>query len=92
MQRTPLHTFHGKHNSITPFTAKNYALRRHGNLTTFDGLIEFRRMIAERDSQPEESKDRLRFRYQNLDDSYWLLTSNGYKIVKKASLRKAHKA
>ena len=81
-----------KNGAVIHTNGKNYALRRHGNLTTFDGLIEFRRMIAERDSQPEESKDRLRFRYQNLDDSYWLLTSNGYKIVKKASLRKANKA
>ena len=62
---------------------KNYSLRRHGNITTFDGLIEFRRMIAERDGKSEESKDRLRYRYQILDDAYWLLTSNGYKIVKK---------
>lgn len=66
---------------------KNYSLRRHGNLTTFDGLIEFRQMLARRDGQPEEVKDRLRFRYQILDDAYWLLTSNGYKIVKKISCR-----
>ena len=66
---------------------KNYALRRHGNITTFEGLEEFRRMVAKRDGQPEESRDRLRFRYQILDDAYWLLTSNGYKIVKKISCR-----
>ena len=66
---------------------KNYRLRRHGNITTFDGLTEFRRMIAERDGMSEESKDRLRYRYQILDDAYWLLNSNGYKIVNKISCR-----
>ncbi len=66
---------------------KNYALRRHGNITTFDGLIEFRKLLAKRDGTSEENKDRLRYRYQILDDAYWLLTSNGYKIVKKVSCR-----
>ena len=66
---------------------KNYGLRRHGNLTTFDGLVEFRQMLARRDGQPEAIKDRLRFRYQILDDAYWLLTSIGYKIVKKISCK-----
>lgn len=65
-----------------PYTdGKNYALRRHGNLTTFEGLVEFRKMLAERDQAPEVEKDRIRFRYQLLDDAYWLLTQNGYKIV-----------
>ena len=64
---------------------KNYDLRRHGNLTSFDGLVEFRRMTAARDGVPEEKRDRIRYRYQLLDDAYWLLDSNGYKIVRKVS-------
>lgn len=69
---------------------KNYALRRHGNLTTFDGLIEFRKMVAERDRtegetllQAEERKDVIKYDYQLLDDAYWLLTKTGHKIIKR---------
>ena len=69
---------------------KNYALRRHGNLTTFDGLVEFRKMVAERDRtegetllQAEERKDVIKYDYQLLDDAHWLLTKTGHKIIKR---------
>ncbi len=69
---------------------RNYAVRRHGNITTFAGLEEFRRMVAERDQKAGETleeaevrKDVIKYDYQLLDDAYWLLTKNGYKIVKK---------
>ena len=68
----------GKHTN-----GKSYLLRRHGNLTTMQGLIEFRKMTAERDGVSEESKDVIKYDYQLLDDAYWLLKRNGYKIVKK---------
>lgn len=61
---------------------KNYPLRRHGNLTTFDGLIEFRKMLAERDKCDEEKKDVIKYDYQLLDDAYWLLNSKKFKIFK----------
>ncbi len=71
-------------NSDGNFTnGKNYQLRHHGNITTFEGLIEFRKMIAKRDNKTEESKDVIKYDYQLLDDVYWLLNKNGYKIVKK---------
>ena len=69
---------------------KNYTLRRHGNLTTFDGLVEFRKMVAERDKredetllQAEERKDVIKYDYQLLDDAHWLLTKTGHKIIKR---------
>ena len=62
---------------------KNYALRRHGNITTFDGLVEFRQLIAKRDKCQEVNCDVIKYDYQLLDDAYWLLNKNGYKIVKK---------
>lgn len=62
---------------------KNYSLRRHGNLTTFEGLVEFRRMIAERDQKEEAKCDVIKYDYQILDDAYWLLTKAGYKIIRK---------
>ncbi len=62
---------------------KNYAVRRHGNLTTFDGLVEFRRLLLERDGGEEYDKDVIKYDYQILDDAYWLLSECGYKIVRK---------
>lgn len=62
---------------------KNYSLRRHGNLTTFEGLVEFRKMITERDKSNELENDVIKYDYQLLDDAWWLLNENGYKIVKK---------
>lgn len=62
---------------------KNYAVRRHGNLTTFDGLIEFRKMIAERDNVCEEETDVIKYDYQILDDAHWLLSKTGNKIVRR---------
>ena len=57
---------------------KNYFLRRHGNLTTFEGLIEFRKLIAQRDGVDEIVKDVIKYDYQLLDDAYWLLDSSNY--------------
>ncbi|MCH5153073.1 MAG: hypothetical protein J1F68_03865 [Clostridiales bacterium] len=60
---------------------KSYQLRRHGNLTTFDGLVEFRKLVSKRDNASELDKDVIKYDYQLMDDAYWLLTHNGYKIV-----------
>ena len=60
---------------------KHYALRRHGNLTTFDGLVQFRQLLAQRDGAAEEEKDVIKYDYQLLDDAYWLLTKTGHKII-----------
>ena len=64
---------------------KNYTLRRHGSLTTFDGLEKFRRIIAERpgETKDELSADVIKYDYQLLDDAYWLLDKNDYQIVRR---------
>lgn len=62
---------------------KNYPLRRHGNITTFEGLEEFRKIVAEREGEKEENHDVIKYDYQLLDDAYWLLAKNGFKIIKK---------
>ncbi len=68
---------------------KNYDVRRHGNITTFEGLVEFREMLAKRDIREGESmqdalirKDVIKYDYQLLDDAFWLLNKNGYKIIR----------
>lgn len=61
---------------------KNYEIRRHGNLTTFDGLSKFREIISERDGIPETEADVIKYDYQLLDGAWQLLQTCGYKIVK----------
>ncbi|MDE7454475.1 MAG: hypothetical protein K2M64_01450, partial [Clostridia bacterium] len=72
-----------KDGKIKHTNGRNYRLRRHGNLTTFDGLVEFRQTVAKRDKCNEADYDVIKYDYQLLDDAYWLLTKNGYKIVKR---------
>lgn len=62
---------------------KNYDMRSHGNLTTFDGLVTYRQMIAERDALSEESCDVIKYDYQLLDGAWWLLNKNGFKIIRR---------
>ena len=62
---------------------KNYSVRRHGNLTTFEGLVKFRQMVAKRDKVDEIKRDVISYDYQILDDAHWLLDKVGYKIVKR---------
>lgn len=62
---------------------KNYVVRCHGNITTMKGLIQFRQMIAKRDAKSEEQTDVIKYDYQILDDAYWFLTTNGYKMIQK---------
>ncbi len=63
---------------------KRYDLRRHGNLTTMEGLVQFRNIRVKRDQCAPIQADVIKYDYQILDDAYWLLKANGYKIVKKS--------
>jgi hypothetical protein len=62
---------------------KNYSLRKHGNLTTFEGLLEFRKLIVQRGKQDELAADVIKYDYQLLDDAYWLLSNNNYQIIRR---------
>lgn len=66
----------GKH-----LNGKNYDMRHHGNLTTFDGLSQFSQMLAKRDGRPEEEYDVIKYDYQLLDGAWWLLNKHGFKII-----------
>lgn len=65
----------------------NSELRHHGNLTTYEGLTQFRKMVAQRDKVPEETKDVIKYDYQLLDDAYWLLNKLDYKIIPHTKLQ-----
>lgn len=62
---------------------KNYHLRHHGNLTTFDGLVQFRKMLAQRDKEEEIEKDVIKYDYQLMDDAYWILKEMEQEIYKR---------
>ncbi len=62
---------------------KDFELRRHGCLTTFDGLVEYRKIRAEVTGKTEEECDVIRYDYQILDDAKWILDKANAKIIKK---------
>ena len=57
--------------------------RKHGNLTTMEGLIEFRNLVAQETGKTAENTDVIRYDYQFMDDIVWLLEKCGYKLIKK---------
>ena len=67
-----------------PDRGKRLDIRRHGCLTTFEGLKEYARIVARSSGKTEEQTDVIRYDYQLMDDAAWLLSSNGYKIVRRA--------
>lgn len=62
---------------------KDFDTRRHSNLTTFDGLVEWRKIKAEVTSASEEDCDVIKYDYQLMDNVAWLLGKNGYRIIKR---------
>ena len=40
-------------------------------------------MMTERNGNPELENDVIKYDYQLLDDAYWILKENGYKIVRR---------
>ena len=57
--------------------------RKHPNLTTFDGLREYAKAVAERDGVPASERDVLRYDCQILDDAPWIVATFGWKIVRR---------
>jgi len=76
-----------KNGELRHTNGKNYRLRRHGNLTTFEGLVEFRKMVAKREDKDETEFDVIKYDYQLLDDAYWFLSQNGFKIVRRGDCK-----
>lgn len=63
--------------------SKRLDLRRHGNITTFEGLEQFREILSKVLNKSSEETDVIRYDYQIMDDVVWLLDNNGFKIIKK---------
>lgn len=61
------------------------AMRKHRNITTYEGLYDYRRLMAKVTGKSEAETDVIKYDYQLMDDLVWLLHSNGYKIVQRAN-------
>ena len=57
--------------------------RKHRNITTYDGLIRFKEIMAKVNNTKEKQEDVIKYDYQIMDDLCWLLKDNGYKITKR---------
>ena len=57
--------------------------RIHGNLTTMQGLVEYRELVANATGRSTEETDVIRYDYQIMDDVVWLLHKSGYKVIEK---------
>ena len=62
---------------------KNLLEKRHGNLTTYEGMLTFRWMVAKRDRKSEEETDVIKYDYQIMDDAVWLLKGIDGVIIEK---------
>ena len=60
---------------------RDYSIRKH-YLTTMQGLVEFRKIKAQKYNSTELKEDVIKYDYQVLDDIYWLLEKNNLKIVR----------
>ena len=58
-------------------------VRKHRNLTTYDGLLEYRRVMARAHGTEEKDEDVIKYDYQIMDDLLWLLRDNGYRIFRR---------
>ena len=57
--------------------------RQHGNLTTMEGLVRYRKIADPQSNASEEEKDVIRYDYQLMDDIVWLLHKCGYRLIKR---------
>ncbi len=64
-------------------SVKDYLTRRHANLSTFEGLFEFRRETAQAKGCGEIRTDTVKYDFQLMDDAWWLLHMKGWEIFER---------
>lgn len=74
-----------KEEAVTADKTELMRRRKHGNLTTFAGLIDYRNYAAERRGTDPATEDVIKYDYQLMDYAADLLGSCGYKIVRRAT-------
>lgn len=58
-------------------------VRKHRNITTYDGLLEYRKIMAKQTGKTESDCDVIKYDYQLMDDIVWLVKRHGYNITKR---------
>lgn len=58
-------------------------LRKHRNITTYEGLLQYRALMAKANGISEAEADVVKYDYQLMDDLCWLLKRNGYGMIKR---------
>ena len=61
---------------------KDYKMRYHANLTTFEGLFDFRKLRAENLNKTEIETDVIKYDFQIMDKAWQSLNDAGYEIYK----------
>ena len=61
---------------------KDYRLRTHSNLTTEEGLIDFRKIAVKLTGKTEAKADIINYDFHLMDDAWWYLNMFGYEIYK----------
>ena len=62
---------------------KDYNNKLHSNLCSFEGLFDFRRYLSKISDCTEENADVIKYDYQLMDDAWWFLNSEGYKVYRR---------
>lgn len=67
--------------SILSGKTRDYALRTHGSLTTFEGLFEYIDLLKKTDIKPEKVSDVISNDFRLMDDAWWYLDMFGYEMI-----------
>lgn len=59
-------------------------VRKHRNITTFEGLLAYRKLMAQQTGKSESDLDVIKYDYQLMDDVVWLVKRHGFNITKKS--------
>ena len=62
---------------------KLISIRKHRNILTYDGLIEYANYLSIRHGNSYANNDVIKYDYQIMDDLPWLASKIGYTIIKK---------
>lgn len=60
---------------------RDYTLRRHGNLTTLAGLVEYRKLLT-KPGESEVKHDVINYDFHQMDELWWYLDLFGFDIVR----------
>lgn len=63
--------------------SKSYEEKTHANLSSFEGLFQYRKAMAEHLDCEQSDTDVIKYDCQLMDDAWWFLDSKGYKVFRR---------